>query len=169
MRKTKVFINLTNGVEAIPMLRSPHQFTYRFIRIQSTYCEQKHWDKLLKDLDYEFLMSLALGYNCVVYDYSQRRDVARACWQGIPFIVYVLRRRWFGKKEAAWVGKMNVENYFEQVYYGLSKKTKKKLDYFKRFVICEDIRLQCKGRRTKLDGKYEEFKRILRIFGTGIA
>jgi len=169
MRKTKVFINLTNGIEAIPMLRSPHHLTYRFIRIQSTQCEQKHWDQLLRDLDYEFLMSLALGYNCIVYDYSQRKECPRACWQGIPFIIYVLQRRWFGKKGPVWIREMNVEPYFEQVYYGLNKKTKKKLDYFKKFLICEDIRLQYKGKRTRLDGQYEEFKRILKTFGTGIA
>lgn len=163
----KIFINLSNGIEAIPRLVAYHQ--YRFVRIQSTYCEQKHWDRLLKDLDYEFLMSLALGYECIVYDYSQGRDSPRACWQGLPFIRYVLRRRWLGKKGPVWIRNMNVERYFERIYYGLSRDTKKKLDYFKKFVLTDEIRLFWKGGKTKMDGKYGEFREILSTFGTGIA
>lgn len=48
---THNYINLTNGVEAIPMLKFWNE-DYRFIRIQSTICEQKNWDRLIQDLDY---------------------------------------------------------------------------------------------------------------------
>lgn len=58
------YINLTNGVEAIPMLEFWNE-DYRFIRIQSTICEQKNWDRLIQDLDYDFLMNLALGHKCI--------------------------------------------------------------------------------------------------------
>ena len=72
------YINLTNGVEAISTL----QGDYRFIRIQSTVCEQKLWDRLIQDLDYDFLMNLALGHKCIVYDFGARKPIPRAVYQG---------------------------------------------------------------------------------------
>ena len=88
------YINLTNGVEAIPKL----QGDYRFIRIQSTVCEQKLWDRLIQDLDYDFLMNLALGHKCIVYDFGARKPIPRAVYQGLEFIKYVLHRRWLNKE-----------------------------------------------------------------------
>ena len=63
----KHFINLTNGIEAIPFLDN-----YEFVRIPSTYCEAKAWDKLMLSLDSNFLMNLAVGNTCIIYDYSQK-------------------------------------------------------------------------------------------------
>lgn len=42
---------------------------YRFIRIQSTLCEQKNWDRILQELDYDFLMHAAHGNEIIVYDF----------------------------------------------------------------------------------------------------
>ena len=58
MSKTKYFINLTNGIEALPTVDGD----VSFIRIQSTACEQKRWDFLIQDLDNNFYTWLALGY-----------------------------------------------------------------------------------------------------------
>lgn len=49
---TKRYVNLTNGIEAISQLNLSD---YSFIRIQSTICEQKLWDRLIQDLDYDSL------------------------------------------------------------------------------------------------------------------
>ena len=44
MIKDISYINLTNGIEAI---RKYNLSEYRFIRIPSTYCEQKLWNDIL--------------------------------------------------------------------------------------------------------------------------
>ena len=36
--------------------------SYRFVRIQSTSCEQQRFDALLSNLDSSFLLHLALGH-----------------------------------------------------------------------------------------------------------
>lgn len=66
------YINLTNGIEVIPMLDYLNE-DYRFIRIQSSILERKQWDKFIQDLDYDFLMNLALGNFCYVYDYGANK------------------------------------------------------------------------------------------------
>ena len=68
------YINLTNGIEAIPRLSG----NYKFIRIQSTICEQKLWDKLIQELDYDFLMNLALGNECIVYDFWSKKTYSKS-------------------------------------------------------------------------------------------
>lgn len=80
---TKRYVNLTNGIEAISQLNLSD---YSFIRIQSTICEQKLWDRLIQDLDYDFLMNVALGNKCVVYDYGANKPIPRAIYQGLEFI-----------------------------------------------------------------------------------
>ena len=50
----RYYLNLTNGIE---FLDNPDfNEDYRFVRIQSTVCERHLWDKLLSDLDYNFLL-----------------------------------------------------------------------------------------------------------------
>ena len=54
------YVNLTNGLEAIPHLRQL-QLPYAFTRIQSTYCEQQKWDELVIEADPNLMMSMAMG------------------------------------------------------------------------------------------------------------
>lgn len=157
------YINLTNGVEAIPMLKFWNE-DYRFIRIQSTTCEQKNWDRLIQDLDYDFLMNLALGHKCVVYDFGARKPVPRAVYQGLEFVKYVLNRRWLGQEYITNVNrsknkerKNNCKDYFDKCYQQLEDRTKKKLDYFLSYVNTEDINLECVTECTQHDGD----KRVL--------
>ena len=58
----KNYVNLTNGIEALQQYKLAH---YAFIRIQSTACEQHSWDKILQDLDYDFLMNVELANECL--------------------------------------------------------------------------------------------------------
>jgi hypothetical protein len=72
------FINLSSGIawlESDSPPASPH-----FIRIRSTACEQKRWSFIIEDLDYAFLMGLASGEPCIVYDASARKAVSRAIY-----------------------------------------------------------------------------------------
>jgi hypothetical protein len=158
------YINLTNGIEAIPKLDN-----YRFIRIQSTICEQKNWDRLIQELDYDFLLNVAVGNECCIYDYGTRKPVSRAVYQGLEFIKYALYRRWLNEeyqtnccrcKNKEEHSCQNANKYFESCYVGLDKRTKKKLDYFKPFVSGE-INLTAVTDSTMHDGDKGYYKEIL--------
>lgn len=157
--KIKNFLNLSNGIEA---LEAQALFDYSFIRIQSTLCEQKRWDQIIADLDYNFLLNLAIGNHCYVWDYSQNRKDSRALWQGIPFVLFVLNKIWLDKEIQSKVrNECNVTDYFREQYQKLNKKTINKIKYFKKFLNTEKIYLTTMGFQTKNDGKYEYYKDLL--------
>jgi len=151
------YINLTNGIEAAPKL----PLGYHFIRIQSTLCERKCWSKLLLDLDYDFLMNLALGNQCVVFDYSPKKKISRAIYQGLVFVKYVLERRWFKKTSKAWVKDLNVTAYFDQEYEKLSKAAKAKIDYFRKFLQTDELRVEGICARTEHDNDFSFYYGVL--------
>lgn len=152
------YINLTNGIEAI---KKHPPYNYRFIRIQSTLCERKCWDKLILDLDYDFLMNLALGNRCIIFDYSANKQMTRAIYQGLEFIKYVLARRWFKKAHQPFVKGMNVTEYFRQEYKKLSKATKAKVDYFRKFLHTDILRVEGICARTAHDNDFSFYYGIL--------
>ena len=157
--KYKYFINLTNGIEYLPII---YDKDYSFIRIQSTALEQHLWSNIILDLDYNFLMSLAVGENCVVVDYGANKEVPRAIYQGIPFLKYVLNRRWFGLETNAFVKGQNCRKYFSECYEKLSDKAKKKLDYFKPFLMTNVIDIWAIAQSTTHDGNKEFYSSVLR-------
>jgi hypothetical protein len=131
------YINLTNGIEAIPAIPNG----YRFVRIQSTMCEQHNCDRIIQDLDYDFLMNIAIGNECYIYDYGTNKPIPRAIYQGVEFLKYVLYKRWLDKEYLSNCNRKSgsdirrdSNSYFESCYMGLDKRTKKKLDYFKPYV-----------------------------------
>ena len=157
------YINLTNGIEIIPKIPTD----YRFIRIQSTVCEQKLWDRLIQDLDYDFLMNLALGHKCIVYDFGARKPVPRAAYQGLEFLKYVLTRRWLNEEYITNVNrsknnerKNNCNDYFDKCYNQLDDRTKKKLDYFLPYVNTDYIKLECITDYTQHDGDKEFYREV---------
>ena len=158
------YINLTNGIETIPTLSG----NYKFIRIQSTICEQKLWDKLIQELDYDFLMNLALGNECIVYDFGARKPIPRAVYQGLEFVKYVLCRRWLNKEYISNVNrtknkerKNNCNDYFDKCYWALQNRTKKKLDYFLPYINTEEIKLEHITDCTQHDGDNFFYKNVL--------
>lgn len=160
----KHYINLTNGIEAI------HKYNlsqYSFIRIQSTACEQHLWDKLIQDLDYDFLMNVALGNECIIYDYGTRKPIPRAIYQGVEFIKFVLNKFWYDKDIDVFLTrsgksehKVNVTDYFNQAYYSLSDKTRAKLKYFLPF-LSGQVNIRCITSSTSHDNDKEFYSRIL--------
>lgn len=160
------YINLTNGIESISMLRFWNE-DYRFIRIQSTICEQKNWDRLIQDLDYDFLMNVAVGNQCVIYDYGARKPIPRAMYQGVEFIKYVLHKRWLNEEYLSDCNRSNGEHirrdcnsYFESCYRNLDNKTKRKLDYFKPYVSGV-IDIKAVTDATMHDGDKEFYRSVL--------
>ena len=160
MNKTVIYLNLTNGIEALYLsdIRDP-----RFLRIQSTACEQKRWDFILQDLDYDFLMSLALGNHVVVYDYSRRKKVSRAIWQGLKWVEYVLNRIWFDRHITVVLERnsMDVTKYFDEQYNKISERTKVKLKYFRKFLMTERLNLDFVTGTTLHDSDNGFYRRVL--------
>lgn len=165
--KNKIYhyVNLTNGIEAIPNIDGD----YRFIRIQSTLCEQKRWDQLIQELDYDFLMNLALGHKCVIYDFGAGKPIPRAVYQGVELIKYVLHRRWLNKEYATDIRrapqheKRSCNRYFSDCYKSLEDRTKKKLDYFKAYIDTDNINLQCISSSTEHDSDKEFYRGVLQM------
>jgi hypothetical protein len=157
----KYYLNLTNGIEWIPDLDVSIK-DIGCIRIQSTKCEQKDWSYIIEDLDYQFLLDLALGEDVIVLDCSPKKDVSRALYQGVEWIKYVLNRRWFDREENCFVNGNKVNNYFTEEYKLLSRRAKNKLDYVKKFIITDKIYLQGMCKSTSMDSNYEGYKQILK-------
>lgn len=159
MRYMKVvkYLNLTNGLEYLKEIKD-----YKIVRIQSTICEAKNWDKLIQDLDYNFLMDLAQGNKIEIYDTSSKKRISRALFQGVEFIKYALNRRWFDNENAqAMVKEQNVTTYFKYEYERLSKNAKSKLDYIKKFLNANEVNIETFCRKTEHDGDYIYFKELL--------
>ncbi len=163
--KSKIYLNLTNGIEFLDKFGDFYKnHEYRFVRIQSSWCEQKHWEYIIADLDYDFLLHLALGFNCIVVDFSQKRDYPRAVFQGIEWIRFVLNKVWFRNTNQALVRvrRNDVTKYFEKQYDKLSRKTKNKIKYFRKFLLTNKIKLKIIAGRTKNDGNYDFYKQVLK-------
>ena len=155
----KLFLNLTNGIESLKTypIKDAH-----FIRIQSTYCEQKRWGKILQDLDYDFLMYLAKGEDCVVHDYSAHKKISRALYQGIPWIRYAILRTWGLYIHSVFVKNYNVTEYFKKCYDKLTEEDLRKINYVKKFVVTKEVKIFEVSENTKLDGKSEEHIKIFK-------
>lgn len=161
----KRYINLTNGIEAIDEYDLSD---YSFIRIQSTACEQHLWDRLILDLDYDFLMNAAIGNECVIYDYGTNKPVPRAIYQGVEFIKFVLNKFWYGVTKPAVLNKgrtasaqpIYMTKYFEQVYTNLSEQVHTKLRYFLPF-LSGSINIRCVTSPTCHDGHKQYYARIV--------
>lgn len=161
---TLIYANLSNGVLALPRgnMGDPR---VRFLRVQSTACEQKRWGPILQDLDTDFLVSLAMGVECHVIDYGSRRPVPRAIWQGFAFIEYVLERIWFNRIRPTVVdgmaGKADVTDYFEEQFNKLPRTVIKRLKWFRRWLNTNQISITYHSEYTYLDGQYEHFAGIV--------
>ena len=75
----KNYINLTNGIKWINHLSKVDGF----VRIQSTWCEQKLWWRIIQDLGYNFLIDVATGNDVTVFDASAKKKSSRAIFQNI--------------------------------------------------------------------------------------
>lgn len=156
----KYYLNLTNGIEflEIPEFKPKN---YNFVRIQSTTCEQHNWDKLLMELDYSFLLDLALGNHVVVCDTSAHKKESRALYQGVEFIRFALSKYWLHKEIKSVVKNQDCSEYFKQEYKKINSKTLKKLKYMKKFLNTDSINISTIGNATTHDNNYKYYKEIL--------
>ena len=148
------YLNLTNGIEA---LENYYFSELNFIRIQSTKLEQGLYEDVTMELDYDFLMHLALGYEIVVYDFSKKKT-SRAMWQGIEWIKYLLNKVWFDREITCPKG-MHI--HFEEQYQKLSKKARKKIKYFCKFLKTDHLDIKAVCEKTMMDGNYCHYSSVL--------
>lgn len=155
----KYFLNLTNGLEFLPDLEGEE---IHFIRLQSTACEQGRWNYILNTIDADFLMYLALGAHCFVYDMTSRyggRRPSRAIWQGLEWIKYALNRCWFGVEIKCPYGQ---ETHFKKLYdHKLTKPTKRRLRYFKNFLQTGALNIMTFCNETDNDSNFQFYKETL--------
>jgi hypothetical protein len=156
------YVNLSSGIEWVPVLLAEGA-DVRYVRIQSTWCEQKRWGDILLQLGDDFLMNLALGRRCVVYDAS-KSPPSRALWQGVPWVRFALTARWFGRVEPVLMRNgIECSGYFGECLVGLDRKVKRKVDYFRKFLDTDGVRLWTKCMQTENDGRYAVLReRLLR-------
>ena len=143
----KTFLNLTNGL----LYDGPFD---GFIRIQSCACEGKHWDRVIEDIDHNFLMLLALGYPIQIVDYSARKQVPRSLYQGLEWIWFVCQMSWKLPIDKVEVRGVNCYNYFLDCWMDLEKKHRKKLRYYRKFLNNPKKPIIISGQTDK-DGDYE--------------
>lgn len=168
------FVNLKNGIEAIPTLKRELQIVdYDFVRIQSSLLEAGNVERMILELDAALLAQLALGRSCFVWDFGSRDVVKgkgnpRALWYGVEFVRFALRREWFpdgvgetapppvlrGKQvEKDWTNKLSM----------LSRGAKRKIRYYKQFIPegVYDVRLIGVYRPTTHDDDVEFYRSTL--------
>jgi hypothetical protein len=81
LRSSCHFVNLTNGLEALPALHAL-QLPYSFVRVQSTACEQHNFEQIILALDSTLLMHLALGA-CALTSFGGEEE-APSCTRAHP-------------------------------------------------------------------------------------
>lgn len=171
----RYFINLTNGIEAIDVLRkrgvTMDQINY--FRLQSTHCESRNYQAILENLDNNMLMSLALGYIVVLFDYGCRgskvedhRDgIPRSYWWGVEWITYCLNHFWDlqeGIEDPPMVRGCNTRQAFEEQVKALPKDLRRRLKYFRPFLRSNRIHLYPVYAKTDKDGEKEFYAGLLK-------
>lgn len=160
MEKVKIFINLTNGIEAIPDIINVTN-DINFIRIQSSHCERRKFNQILQDVDNNILMYLALGYECIVYDFAANSEVSKAVYTGLEWIRFVLYKRWFNIEYIPYIKGKKVKTFFDKYYKEIDYKLKRKIDYYKKYLNTNIVKLTGISKQTINDNKPEYFKNIL--------
>ena len=153
------YINLTNGIEAI---KEHNLINYRFIRIQSTHCEQKRWDDILNNISDDFLMNVALGNECIVYDYGANKKISRAVWQGLEWIKFCLYKIWYDSNYKLEGRSNKSDNYFHEQFINLDKKTLKRIKYYRKFLSNKEINITSVTNSTSHDNDINFYKNILK-------
>lgn len=142
------FLNLTNGLACRAHVKDP-----RYLRIQSTWCEQKRWNDVLWTLSDDLLMHLASGDTVVVHDVSERLRVTRACWQGLALATFVCASVWChedtaGEMIARSRTGMDMIPYFRRVFHDLDDRVIKRIEYYRRYYWSGPLNVMvCPGSR----------------------
>jgi len=149
------FYNLTTGLEAVNIADYP-----RIVRIQSSHIERKAWNRILEQLSDELLFYLAIGRECQIIEGVKKPTSSKVMNTAIPVISYILYRAWF--KKIIRVSKMD-PMYLDKIYKGLIPPVKKKLKYFRKFLLTSEIKLYGVVAPAYHDGNYDWYEEKVRI------
>ena len=155
------FINLTAGLEHLIEYLLMH---FMFLRLQTTHLESGQLERFLQEVDNNLLMHLALGRKCCIFDMTSRKqkgNISRALWQGVPWITYCLERAWF-KRETSY--KYGMQCHFKGQYACLTKPTKNRLKYYRKFLLTDKIDLGYICEATDHDGDLEFYQGLVRKY-----
>lgn len=170
-----IFINLSNGIEALAHFESGVKAD-GFIRIQSSHLEGGHFSRVIEGLDYNFMVAALMGRPIVVVDAASRNPftLSRAQWMGIPWICYFLDQhvKRLKPSDTAVLKRypllkppfQDVTDQFKQVV--LSDAARTKARYLRKFVSAYPPDPVCikpfVSMRSQLDGKYDKLARELK-------
>ena len=163
MKKIKYYINLTTGIEIINDLPIKLSET-SFVRIQSSHCEKLAFEDLLNSLDADLLIHLALGYTCIVIDYGARSHTSKAVRIGLEWIRYYLHKVWLNSDYKPKINQNNLQKLFYNESDKISKKTRTKIKYFRKFLMTDEIKLMGLTKATYNDGESDYFVDILKKY-----
>lgn len=136
--RVRHFINLTNGVEALPSLPAD----VSFVRIQSSHCEANAFYPVLENLDHNLLFHLATGSTCLVYDFGSRdckwpeapgTKIPRALWWGLEWSRYALERLWHLETSEPLLRGYAAKTMFDTKLGRLPKPLYRRLKYYRKF------------------------------------
>ncbi len=164
-KPVKIYINLTNGLEFFEQKPELGADDVVFMRLQSTHCEQKRWEQVLSEVPDDMLFRLALGYKVIVVDFSGRRKVPRAIWQGMELLKYVLYRLWFDREYLPPTRAARDKGEYFQWVYGRIKENRnlrRRFEYFKRYLMTDDLDIEYITGHSSLDTKWERIYEIVR-------
>lgn len=158
----KVWLNLTNGLEAAKQL-DDRMIPYDFCRFRSCSFEQKNWGDAIDSMPDDMLMRLALGQNQVIIDYGANRACSRAMRQGIPIAIRMLSLVWgFTVDKYMWIFSRNgtpvrCDDSLACIAMRLNKKQKSRIKYFGKYVSdkTQGINIAMLCAPTTHDGDYD--------------
>ena len=156
------FVNLSGGIEAIEQCGL---VDFEIVRISSTDCQSvirgPHWEAILAELDANFLMALARGDECYVYDSSKAGQSDAQRW-GLAWIRFVLNAAWFAKvTRPVMIDGKDRSGLFSRTWRKIGKRTKGRISYFRNFLAAEEIHLETICVRAKHDGKWAYYREAL--------
>lgn len=125
------FVNLTRG-----LLCGRDVEAGRYLRVQSTWCEQKRWSDVLLTTSPDLFFHAAQGHVCVVHDRSERERLTRAQWQGLSWLRFACSTAWYGKAEPEYARRgQRIDGYWQQCWDSLPERTRKYVGWFSRWSV----------------------------------
>lgn len=106
-------------------------------------------------------MFAAMGWNCLVYDFGSQNELSKAIYIGLEWIKFVLNKRWLNADYPIIIKNKNVTEYYEGEYRKLSKSCRWRLDYFRRFLLTNELLISGITSKTQNDNNYDYFRGII--------
>lgn len=161
-----VWINLTNGIEILPYLLS--RIPYKFCRFRSCSFEQKNWNDAIADMPDDMLMNFALGVPQYIVDLGANRPCPRSLRQGFAIALRRISISWgLPVDEHMWMFSrsgvpMRVGDDFARQAMRIDSKQKGRLDYFKRYLKTDKLKVDMMCAPTDNDGNYDMHSNIIK-------